>query len=293
MSANQPLIRNIELLVGPLAEDQGGGPTSQALRLFSDGSRTGLRISFNVKKTLMSTPNVSSISIYNLRPATRERIRATLSRVRLSVGYENTGINVLSQGGILSSVTEKKPPEYATTLQILDGFGGQVKGISNVTFDGRIQVAEIVRTIAADMPGVEVGRIDIDGSVGSGGLSITDRTADALDALAMQFGFSWSIQDGVFQAISDRRSFNRTLTVSFRNRTLIQATPLLAGPMQIENGVEIVAILNPRVGPGDRVQLESEVNPGLNGVYKIHELDATGDTYDQSWTMTIRSYRIL
>lgn len=293
MSDNQPFIRNIELFIGPLTEQEGGGPTNQALRIVSDGSREDLRISFDVKKTLLSAPNASTVSIYNLARGTRERIRASLARVKMNVGYTNVGVSTLAQGGSLSVTTEKRSTDYITNIRMLDGFGGQLNGIANDTFEGGINISSIVRSLAEKMPGVSIGRIDIDGLLGSRGRTFSGTVAEELSGLADQYGFSWSIQNGVFQALSDVRSFARTRLISFRDRSLVSAVPLLNGPLQQETGVEIVGILDPRVSPGDRVQLESQVNPQLNGFHKVHEVDFNGDTYDRSWLMTIRSYKIL
>ena len=291
MSSNEPFIRETEVIVGPLREDQGGGPVNQALRILSSGDRSSLRIRFSVKKTHMGIPNNSTIEIFNLSRASAERIRAAQTRVRLSAGYQNTGLDVVVNGGILSSVTEKQEADRVTRFQVRDGYGGQLRGITNKTFAPNANVADIVREMSQNMPGVSTGDIDVDGVIGPGGLSVSDRSADALDQLAAQYGFNWSIQNGVFQALQDTRAFGRVFLVSSQSRNLIKVAPILTGPMQINNGVEIQAILNPSLVPGDQVRLESDANPDLNGTYKIHEIDMEGDTFDKNWTMTIRSFR--
>lgn len=293
MTSNTPFIRQVELLVGPLSEDAGGGSTSDALRIFSDGSRNGLRVKFSIKKTLTGAPNASVIEVMNLKRESMERIRASLAKVRLSVGWKNTGLSLLASGGILSSLTEKDGTDSATKMQVLDGYGGQVKGVTNKTFGGNSSISDVVKELAQSMPGVNIGDIDVDGLIGSGGLSISDRSADALDKIASQYGFSWSVQDGTFQAIQDTRTFNRVSEISTRSRNLIRAVPILSGPMQIESGVEITAVMDSRVSPGNQVKLESAVNPNLNGIYKIHEVDFEGDTMDNNWIMKIRSFKII
>lgn len=293
ISSSTPFIRQAELLIGPLSEDAGGGSTSDALRIFSNGSAESLKIKFSIKKTLTGAPNASVIEISNMKRQSLDRIRSSLAKVRLSVGWENTGLTLLSTGGVLSSLTEKNGTDNVTKLQVLDGYGGQVKGIVNKTFGPKTIIKDMVKELAQAMPGVNLGDIDIDGILGSGGLTVSDRSTDALDNLASQFGFSWSIQNGTFQAIQDTRTFNRLSEISTKNRNLIKAVPILSGPMQIESGVEITAILDSRISPGNQVKVTSDVNPSLNGVYKVHEVDFEGDTHDQAWTMKIRSFKIL
>jgi hypothetical protein len=286
---SKPFIRTVDLIIGPLTEDQGGGPVKSAYRIISTGDRNSLRVKFNVKKTLLGAPNPSTIEIYNMSRASLERIKKSLSRVRLEVGYENAENTLLTQGAIKSIEVERQGADVITRIVLLDGWGGQIKGITNRTYGAKQSVADIVRDIASNMPGVTIGDIDVDGIIGRGGLTVSDRSADMLDRLAGQYGFSWSIQNGTFQAISDKRTLSRIVEISSKQRNLIKAVPVLNGPEQIQTALEIQAILNPRVTPGHKVKLTSDLNPRLNGFYKVHEVDFDGDTGDQSWNMTIRS----
>ena len=289
MSSNAPFIRNARLLIGPLREDEGGGPEDQALEIYSTGDRDGLRVKFNVKKTMLGPPNLSTIEIYNLSRDRAETINKTMSRVRLDIGWNNVDLALLTQGSIKSSVTERRGADLVTTLTLLDGWGGQVTGFTNRSYGKNRPVSEVVRNIAGNLPGVSIGDIDVDGTIGNSGYVVSDRSADALDRLAGQYGFSWSIQNGVFQAVSDQRALSRTVELSTRARNLIKATPVLNGPFQIQTAVEIEAIINPVVTPGHQIVLNSDINPKLNGAYKVHEVDFDGDTFDNSWNMRIRS----
>lgn len=292
MSTTVPFIRNAELLIGPLAEDQGGGATSEAFRLFADGSLAGgLRIRFSVSKTILGAPNISRIEIYNMSRESRARIRTSLTAVRLNVGWANAGLRSLVRGGVLSAVTSKQGPDIVTTLNVMDGYGGQVKGVVARSYKSAAQVSDVVRDIAGTMPGVGLGEVDIAGRLGPRGRAFSGRSADELDKLAHEYGFSWSVQDGVFQAVKDDRSLPGIVRVSNQLRNLISAQPILSGPMQIESGVDIEATLDARTKPGARVQLESGVNPDLNGTYKIHNVDFSGDTHAAQWSMRIQSLK--
>ncbi|MBL4769531.1 MAG: hypothetical protein JKY94_17795 [Rhodobacteraceae bacterium] len=292
MTASTPLIRNIEVLVGPLSEDKGGGPKSSAVRVFSDGSREALRVRFNAKKTLLGSPNASVVEIYNLPPDTRARLRTTLARVLLSTGHRGEELSQLASGALQSITHSKVGPDIVTKLGFLDGYGGMTRGLANRSYGGPVTVASAVRDLAGDLPGVTLGRVDIDGTFGLGGRVFAGRAADALDDLSAQYGFSWSVQDGVFQALSDLRAFPRSTDINAENRTLISAQPILNGPMQIQTGVEIQAVLDARVKPGESVQLTSGTNPAVNGRLKVHNADFDGDTADVSWTMTLQSFRV-
>jgi len=76
--------------------------------------------------------------------------------------------------------------------------------------------------------------------------------------------------------------------LSTKSRNLIQASPVLNGAEQIRTAIEIDAIINARVTPGHQVKITSDLNPNLNGFYKVHEVDFDGDSGDASWNMRIK-----
>ena len=274
--AVQPFIRRVQLAV------------DGALSVMGDGSPDGLRITFNVTKTMLSPPNASEITVYNLTRGTRATIQRSLSRATLSVGYDNVGMSMLARGSVLNVTSQRSGADVATKIRFLDGYAGQVGGITSQTLGAGTQVKDAVGTLAKQLPGVTVGTIDVDGQLGSRGRSMSMPTKDALDSLATEYGFSWSIQDEVFQAVSDKRSLGGTFSIGDGN--LINASPLLTSPLQITTGVEIQAILNPNVKCGSSVKLTSTLNPKLNGTYKVHSVSYNGDTHTNQWVMTIQSF---
>jgi hypothetical protein len=294
MTTTSPFIRNIRLLLGPLADDQGGGPAGEALEILSDGSRSTLAMDFTVTKTLIGTPNMAVIRIYNLSEMTRRRIRASLTRVRLEVGYANQGLYLLATGGLLSVVPYANNPDYITELTFLDGFGGTVKGVTNRSFAARTSVVDIVASIGEDMPGVLIDReaLQISGTVGRRGYVVSGRSAEALDDLADSYGFSWSIQDGVLTALDDAQSYSTVHEVSLARRNLVAALPTLDGPMQIQTGIEVTALLDPRVRPGNILDLTSRANPALSGRTKIHRVDFEGGTTQNDSIMRITTFTL-
>lgn len=288
MSPIKQFIRNVELLIFPLAENEGGGSLQNAIRIFSNGSGFGLGVKFAVKKSLLGAPNSTTIEITNMGKDTLKRISAN-AKVQLSVGWANTGTEILTSGAILSMVTEKDGVNLSTKLNILDGFGATSRNTTNKTFDGTRSVSSVVSELGGSLDGVTLGNIDVSGALGNGGLTMSDLTSDILDDLATQFGFSWSIQNGVFQAVDDLRSLNLKTVISADNNSLIKITPILNGVMQVKTGVEVTAILNPQVTPASRIDVRSNVSPDLNGIYKAHSIDYKGDTRGNIWEMVIQS----
>jgi hypothetical protein len=284
--------RQAELIIGPLADYEGKGNTNEALRIYSSGRPQDIRIQFSVTKTISGALNELDLSVTNLKESTRNRIRGHLTRVEIKAGYlegERAGLRLVSTGGVMSAVPVRSGADIVTNVSVLDGLGGTTRGVYRRSFGAGVPVSDIIKDVAKSMPGVELGRVDVVGTLGASGRTFSGRSAELLDKLADQWGFSWSVQDGVFQAIEDTRSFSTIHVLSYRDGSLREVRPLLSGPMQIQTGVEIVGGLNPDIRPGERVRVESSVNKSLDGTYTVHEHDLAGDTHGDEWSSTLRS----
>jgi hypothetical protein len=287
VTTTAPFIRHVTVLAGPFTEDVPPGPESQALPIFSDGGRSSLRVTFNVSKTSQSYANNINIELTNLSQRQRQRISQRKTRIRLYVGWANTPAILLAQGGVFNAISRKDGADIITQLTVLDGFEGMRQGLVNRTFGPRTSVASIVEAVRLTMPGVALGAIQVTGTVGSGGLTLSDRSAPALDRLAEQYGFTWSIQNGALYALQDGQAFSRTLTLSAANRTLLKVFPLLEGTEQNNLRVKADALLDPRMVPLNQVRIESAVTPDISGVYKITNVDYDGDTHGSTWQMSV------
>lgn len=285
-------LRYCELIIGPLADWQGGGPTGEAVRIIADGTNNHLRVAFNANKTISGSPNKIDIAIWGLSQKTIQSIRGNLSKVQVTAGYSssNSSVGLVASGGILSAVPERQGPDIVLKLTALDGYGGMVRGVYSRSFDGRTPLSVVVQDIASNLPGVTVGQIDVDGQLFQKGQQFSGSTTDQLNRLADQHGFSWSVQDGIFQAISDKRDTGRDFFFS-SDSNLIGAFPLLNGPTAENVGVEIMAKFDARMKPGDRMTIQSSVNPALNGSYKATSVNLAFDSHGDA-TVRAQSLKV-
>lgn len=278
-------LRRCELLIGPLAEWQGGGPAANALRIVADGSNSRLRVAFTASKTITGDPNKVEISIYNLAKETRQAIRGNLAKVQLIAGYTSGSDNfgLVASGALMSAVTARENADIVTRLTVFDGYGGMTEGSYSRSFAGGTPVETVVRDLAGSLPGVDPGLISISGELPPKGMQLSGATKDQLNKLADQQGFSWSVQDGVFQAVGDRETTGNTY--AFDSRTnLMSCGPLLNGPLQAQVGVEMTAKFEARLKPGDTMVIRSEISPDLNGAYKVTQVDLSFDSHGPAMT---------
>lgn len=283
-------LRQAELLIGPLTEAEGGGPSNEAYRLLSSGLDTDIRMRFSVDLSATSEPNKIVLAISNLAPERWARMAVKNTLVQLSVGYQAAGCKLLARGGIASCVTRREGDERVTVIEALDGYGPQARGILNRTYGGGMPLKDVLRDLARSFPGVSVGTLDVRGHLPPKGIHASGRVAETLNWLADRYGFTWSIQGGVLQVIQDGQGLpGEALVISSGNRNLKSIAPSASGPDAAQDGVEIIAQLDPSVRPGAVVFVDSVDQPNLNGFYVAQSVNASGDTHGDDWSMTIRS----
>lgn len=278
-------LRYCELVIGPLADWQKGGNSGQAVRVFADGSNDHLRVQFSAQKTVTGEPNKCEISITGLSRETQRSIRANLTRVQVIAGYSSSASSagLVASGALMAAFTQRQGADLITKLIALDGMGGMSRGAYAKAFAGGTPVASVVRELAASMPGVDVGQVKVTGNLFPKGLQLSGSSTSQLNKLADQYGFSWSVQNGVFQAIMDGQDSGGVF--SFDSDTnLISVTPVLNGPLQVPIGIEISAKFEARVKPGDRCIVRSTIAPQLNGSYTATSVGLAFDSHGAAST---------
>jgi hypothetical protein len=273
-------LRFCELLIGPLADYQGRGNVNEAVQIVSDGTNSRLRVQFSAQKGITGTPNKTDVKIHGLSRETRQAIRGGLTRVQISAGYSSLSQSaaLVTVGGLMSVVSMREGADIVTTLSVLDGGGAVARGAYSRAFSGGTPLASVVRDLAASLPGVTIGQIAVDGSLAAKGLQLSGASSSQLDRLADTFGFSWSIQNGVFQALQDDRDTGDAFFFSSESN-LINCVPVLNGPTQEEAGVKVTAKFDARMKPGDRMVVESRINPQLSGTYKCTSVALSFDSH--------------
>ena len=176
-------------------------PTSGAMGV----DVTGLRISFEVRKTSSSAANPSSIQVYNLSPSTRNKILAKKTALILRAGYgaTNDQIPLLASGVILRVEHAPQPPDVVSTFEIRDGGLGLDEAKFRRAYGAGTSVKRIMLDILGQMSDVSQGPMvcfAIEQNL-SHKRSFSGSARQAMDKLASAYGFEWSVQNGVFQAL--------------------------------------------------------------------------------------------
>lgn len=270
----------------------------------SDGTRNTIDIKFEVSKDSVGNPNESTVVLGNASPKTKSFFLSLTNKqkvtVELFVGYENEGLFLLSRGDLIKLFPERQGSQDSFTLTYLDAFEAICNAHLEREFPGGTSIEEIILVLANSYKnyGVQVNRskIHVDGNIGKRTFTVSGKTSQTLDQLASSYNFTWSIQDGVFQAYNDKIVKNpgkAVYNVSVAHKNLLKATPELGEKYMQQIGMKIEAILNPKCRCGDIIHLESGTYPSYNGDYEIFNLQFNGGTKDVDWKMTIDSKTIV
>lgn len=294
-ASSTPWLRKIKVQLGPLEEWRGEGRGS-ILEFSSDGTRTGLRVKCSINKTMMGMPSPSTITIYNLSSDTRNAIARSLTKCTVFAGWENTDMQRVFSGSVMSVINERSGPDITSKLSVLPGYGSLARGYTAITFGPGTPCQAVVQRLAQDLPGMSApnGNLQgVEGNIGACGWSFAGPTKDGLNQLASEYGFSWTCDDGAVRAMGDTFSLGDYVELDGAHGGLINITPTFEGPMQMQTGVTIKALYVPGITVGSTVKVVSYLNEKYNGTYKVHQINISMDAYSDDWSMTITSKRFI
>lgn len=238
-----------------------------------------IQIQFSGNKSIFSGLNKINIAVYNLKRANYLRIRKdreefTRIPITLNAGYEDSPeLQVIFKGHIHTANAEKQGTNIITKIECIDGIVAYRNTFVNIT-----STNQPVRQLANALQDVEVGNVAEKNLIRPKVL-----IGNALDLIYKQL-------DPDETAFIDNGRFN-TLKANeiFRGNTIVvqQDRNLLGVPTRKNRKVTFTTYITPRIQLGKVVQLVSRIAPHLNGLYKVENINFSGDTRGKDWYMTI------
>lgn len=249
-----------------------------------DRQYEGLRTTFKVSRSTSGKPNQIEISLYNLAPDCRERMRVQGLPVRLVAGYEDASA-LIGSGDLWDARPVREGAEIVMVIRATDGdkgFRNQVRK----SWTGGTPRRDIVKALADGMGlGIVPSSLDLVSGVFSSARVVSGPAALALDRIALSLDLDWSIQDGQLLLVPRDGTTFETAVV------LDSGSGLVGSPEQQERRtgarasrgmVRAVSLLNPLLRPGRAVALLSN---SVSGKFRCDVVDHEGDTHDESrWT---------
>lgn len=245
-----------------------------------------LRIKFEIKKNIEPNLNSCKVEIYNLSTEVRNRISSDAdSIVRVFAGYKfNEGLINIGTGNISNVLHNVKNPDVITTIFVKDGFNSLLNNNITLSFIDKTPLNDIIEAVIKKL-GIPVKYTEFDSSISlNNGLTFFGSISRILSILAVQFNFTWSIQNGELLII-DSASGTGLNSVFLSEKTgLIESPDLIIKSKQLaelnQDDYLVVALLQPQMEAGDSVVIDSDV---LKGNFTVKDLIHHGDTRGNEW----------
>lgn len=261
-----------------------------------------LRINFEIRKSVISAPNLAKVTLFNLSQKTLSSIQKKFTKVILNVGYGND-LKMLYKGEIRNVFQSRNGVDTLTTFYAGDGERAWQNASLNKTYDKTVSpdivIKDIIKTFINVDPSLASGSIETISNISDKllGQTLSGSSKDILNTFADEYGFDWSIDDGKINVINTDSYLKANEAVLITN-----STGMINSPILTEIGVDVTTLLNPRLIPNNLFKIESigaDVQMGnlffrnikrtkAEGIYKIQETIFKGDNYGGVWLSSVK-----
>jgi hypothetical protein len=266
----------------------------------------GLRIVFNVVKSLTSTYNKTEIEIYNLSKTSRDKIDDKDKKFFLNAGYDEPGqiLPRVGQGDVTLFKHCFEPPNVVTKIETSDGLLVGEKQLSfsskeNIKFFDALK--KICKDVKAeiDFKGITVN--ELKNKVMSTGYAFTGKLKDAMDELSDSIDSDWYIEDDQLKIITRGQNIAGTVPLIDETTGMIGIPEKFddintktgkqkkknAGNKSVAMGYSVTTLLNPTILPGYVVRVKSN-KMEIDNECIVHDITHRGDTHGHEWFSTMK-----
>ena len=237
-----------------------------------------LRVTFSIKKTLTSDPNVAEISIYNLNDSNRNLIATKQYHLlELSVCYQHDMLRLIFCGDIINVENKLNDKDIITVLRCGDGY----KAFTEKTIIKTVAKGQSDNDLlneAVNSFGIQKGSINLpnDRVLPRGKVMMCD-TREVMHKIAINNNADWSIQDAQLVLIPKNKGLANN-----EGWIISRTTGMIGSPQKTDKGLEVTTLCNPQYRIGSLVRIESKLTE-YNGDYKIESIEHNGDLYGSNW----------
>lgn len=259
----------------------------------------GLRISFDIKMTSDSSVNKSKFSIYNLSQDTRSKLETEEDLVcLLEVGYQND-VGIIAFTDSTKVTSARKGANIVTTIHAGDGDAATTKATINKSYEGGIDLKTVISDVANTLK--DVGGTIVDAVQGAAskinqnGLTVSGASKDILTQLLGKTNpeSEWSIQNNELLILEELQTTGepavlltpQTGLIGIPAKRVSKSGGVGGGTGSSKEGAVIQAlIMANELRPGRAIQVKSN---NIDGIFKILEVQFTGDTHGNTWLAKI------
>lgn len=253
------------------------------------------KIQFEIIKSKNAKENTAKVEIYNLAPNTRKLITEQDALVRIFAGYvQNKGLIEIGQGDISKVKHNRDKTEVVTEIYTAEGIRKIRDNPLSISFSSKskLKLANVLDNLRTKSNNQFVFRlIDVDDSKTiDNGYSDLGSLDQILNNLGIQFGFGWSIQNGIITIKGTKKSVaNEIMLLTSSSGLILHPESVKQVSRRLEKSSitkqdrkinSIQALLQPHLQVNDIIAIRSQ---DLNGKYEIQKITHKGDTRGNDW----------
>lgn len=256
---------------------------------------SNLRIRFRVEQNNTQRPNVADVIVTNPSRDTIQKIKKEGQSITLEAGYVE-GYSVIFKGDLIQKRSGRENPvDIYLSLLAQSGDRAYNFAVMSKTLAAGSTYKDQVNAVAQEMKkyGVELGHIaDLGSQKMPRARTMFGMARDIMRDIAYATGTSWSIQNQKLQMVKNQEFMPGQV------HKINSRTGMVGMPVQTIDGVQARLLLNPRIVPGSRVEIDqssiqeaafspnylgelsNSMIPSLaeDGIYKVLVVNHGGDT---------------
>lgn len=253
------------------------------------------RIRFNFTKNISRTSQFGEVTIYNLSKSTETDLYKNAKMVTVEAGYQNGAYGMVFQGLVRQPIRGKENgTDYYITLGAIDGDDMMNLGFCNAYLGAGQLPNDLANQIvrASNVPFELKIRGELGGQRTERGKAIFGQPKDLLRSIAINNNAAFYVNNGTANISSISQSPPAQVPeLNFQ-------TGMIDIPLQQDRGIAVRTLIRPDIEIDSWVKINNsniigaftpfggQINPNiydLDGVYRVIELRATGDTRGNEW----------
>lgn len=218
---------------------------SNSIILVSGDIETDLIVKGQISKYPFTQMDEMDLVVYNLNPITRGNIIAgKYFDIKVEAGYEEGSFGVIYEGFVIRALSgDQDAVTTITSFICVDSNQFRNFGFISATFNEAANFYEIAKYIAEN--GTQSVSIELDERLknfaANGGRTLFGSQNDELLKIADDAGFGYKIENNVAKIFGYDTFSNTTQTAVVLNAK----TGMIGIPTLTEDGIEVVALINP------------------------------------------------
>lgn len=247
----------------------------------------GLRVAFNVEKSVDGGSNTAKIQVWNLAELTRNLLGEKDAYVILEAGYSGD-VKILASGEVKEFRHTKQGPDRVTEITLADGFSDLVKAKFSKSYMAGSPVLTVLQDLVqkftnAKKSGATFDFVDLGKQLFTGG-TFTGQAKTILDSMLKPFNAKAYIEHNELIIVTENESLQ---TLEYQ---LTATTGLVGSPtkktVDTKSGVELSVLLNPNILLRHLIKVSADTG---KGEYIVEKISHIGDTHRDSWLTRIEA----